>query len=101
MGGYVEPYAFRGQFLKDCTEIVGEELVNEAWGSKRPGETTAYGHALLKCASEYAQSHQINLDSVHAAEDPDSPESHLDITQAAGRWCIFWGERGHWLEAYF
>lgn len=101
LGGYVDAYAFRGQFLKDCSEIIGEKLIDEAWNSKLPTETMAYGHALLKCASNYATLHQIDLDLVHDAEDPDSSEAHLDIVQAAGRWCVFWGERGHWLEAYF
>lgn len=100
-GGYVEAYAFRGQFLKGCGEIAGDELVDGAWKSKRPAETTAYGHALLKCASDYARLHHINLDAANDAEDPDSTEARLDVLRAAGRWCVFWGERGHWLEAWF
>jgi hypothetical protein len=100
-GGYVEEYAFRGAFLKDCAEIIGSELLDSAWVSKLPSETVSYGHELLRRASAFATAHQINLADVHAAEDPESNEFHLDAVQSAGRWCVFWGERGHWLEADF
>ncbi|MEP6672208.1 MAG: hypothetical protein ABJF10_23800 [Chthoniobacter sp.] len=100
-GGYVEAYAFRGQFLKDCTAIIGPELLNAAWNSKAPADTVAYGRALLQRASAFATAQHIDLATVHLAEDPETDEFHLDVVQSAGRWCVFWGERGHWLEAYF
>ena len=31
-------------------------------------------------------------------DDPDSAEAKLDAALAAGRWCVFWAERGHGLE---
>jgi len=100
-GGYVEAYAFRGKFLEDCTGIIGAELLNSAWNSKLPPNTVTFGRDLLQRASAFATAHNIDLATVHVAEDPDTNEFHLDAVQSAGRWCVFWGERGHWLEAYF
>ncbi len=99
-GGYVETFAFRGQFLRDCTDIIGEQALKSAYQSKLPFDTIAYGRDLLQQATAFAAAHNIDLNTTHIAEDPDSTEFHLDVVQAAGRWCIFWGERGHWLEAY-
>jgi hypothetical protein len=100
-GGYVEAYAFRGQFLVDCEAIIGQELLEAAWNSKLPSETVAYGQTLLQRASGFARDHNVDLAAVHHSEDPASTEFHLDVVQTAGRWCVFWGERGHWLESYF
>ncbi|MDP3073488.1 MAG: hypothetical protein Q8N18_24570 [Opitutaceae bacterium] len=100
-GGYVEAYAFRGKFLEDCTAIIGPELLNSAWNPKLPSDTIAYGRDLLQRASNFATAHKIDLATTHLAEDPETNEFHLDVVQSAGRWCVFWGERGHWLEAYF
>ena len=100
-GGYVEAYAFRGKFLEDCTDIIGADALNSAFVSKLPSDTVAYGRDLLERASAFASKHNIDLSTVHIAEDPDSTEFHLDVVLSAGNWCVFWGERGHWLEAYF
>lgn len=100
-GGYVERYSFRAQFLKDCTEIIGPELLDSAWVSKLPQDTVAYGGSLLEAGSQFASARGIKTTKIHLAEDPESVEFHLDVVASAGRWCRFWGERGHWLEAYF
>jgi hypothetical protein len=100
-GGYVEAYAFRGAFLKDCEYILGAALLNSAWVSKLPNDTVAYGNQLLDAANKFALVRKIDVSTVHLNEDPDSEESHIDVVLSAGRWCRFWGERGHWLDAYF
>ena len=101
-GGYVERYSFRGQYLRlDCLDVIGQELIDSAYESKLPEETISYGKTLLDRAGQYAASHSINVADVHFVEDDQSPISKLDIVLAAGRWCLFWGERGHWLEAYW
>ena len=46
-GGYVEAYSFRGQFLTDCTEIIGPELLAQAYHSKLPEDTKRYATSLL------------------------------------------------------
>ncbi|HEY3898805.1 MAG TPA: hypothetical protein VGM54_09345 [Chthoniobacter sp.] len=61
----------------------------------------AYGRELLDRAAAFARDQNIDPTTASADADPDSAEFHLDVVQSAGRWCVFWGERGHWLEAYF
>jgi hypothetical protein len=100
-GGYVERYSFRGQFLKDCFDIIGSELLESAWDSKLPEDTVTYGDNLLDRGRRFAAAKGIDLSKCQHAEDPDSAEFHVDVIVAAARWCRFWGECGHWLEAYF
>jgi len=100
-GGYVEKYAFRGAFLKDCEEIIGNDLLESGYVSKLPQETTAYGESLNAAASRFATARNIDPTRLHLAEDPESIEFRLDVVFSASRWCRFWAERGHWLEAYW
>src|SRR6187402_1633574 len=37
---------FRGQFLKDCKDLIGDELLNEAWETKLAADTLKYGQQL-------------------------------------------------------
>lgn len=99
-GGYVEPYSFRAQFLVDSTDIIGAELLNEAYESKLPVELLAYGRRLLTKAESFAKAKGLDINNLNT-EDVDSIESRLDAVLAAGRWCIFWAERGHILDAYW
>jgi hypothetical protein len=101
--------SFRGAFLNDCQDVLSKDLLNEAWNHKFPEEAVAYGKALLEAA-----------DAAHAADtapkrrrtllsrlglakerEPIAIEEQLDIVRAAGRWFIFWGERGHPVRAWF
>lgn len=99
-GGYVEPFSFRGDFLKDCVDIIGEEVMLAAWGSMSADEMLAYGNQLIHAAERYAAANNINLDKLDI-EDADSIDTKLDILECAGRWCRFWAERGHILDAYW
>ena len=100
-GGYVERYAFRGQFLIDCHEIIGRDLLEQAYHSKLPDDTARYADALLGRAAAFATENSIDASNSFPADDPDSIEYRLDVVLSAGRWCRFWSERGHWLEAYW
>jgi len=102
-GGYVEQYAFRAQFLKDCEDIIGEDLLNEGYGSKLPPALLIYGNALVARAKSYAVKEGFDLPDLdnEPPDDPDSDAFHLHTVISAGRWCIFWAERGHFLEAYW
>ncbi len=100
-GAYVERYAFRGAFLTDCTEIIGNALLEGGYVSKLPEETAAYGESLLEAASRFVAARGIDSTKLHLSEDPESIEFRLDVVFSAGRWCRFWAERGHWLEAYW
>jgi hypothetical protein len=35
------------------------------------------------------------------AKEPMAITEQLDIVRTAGRWVIFWGERGHPIRAWF
>jgi hypothetical protein len=115
-GGYVEAYSFRAQFLRDCEDDLGPDLFASAYDSKLPKELLAYGRQLLAVAGNLADRHGLDpldlvvpdliptVDEVAAcAESPTawSVEHRVDVTHSAGRWCVFWAERGHLLDAYW
>ena len=100
-GGYVEAYSFRGEFLKDCSDIMGKMIFESAWESKLPEETVVYGRKLINCANEFAEVHGIPKDYVLDPNDLESNVYKADVLMAAGKWCVYWGSRGHWLEAYY
>jgi hypothetical protein len=99
-GGYVEAYAFRAQFLVDCEHIIGAELLEQAYESKLPDAFLNFGRQLQQCANAYAEQNGIDLQSLDT-DDVDGIEFQLDVVTAAARWCVFWAERGHILDAYY
>jgi hypothetical protein len=105
----VDETSFRGSFLNDCKGVLNKDLLNDAWNHKFPEEAVAYGKALLGAADavengSFTIKPQRTLfsrlgltkqtESIPVAEQ-------LDIVRAAGRWFVFWGERGHAIRAYF
>lgn len=124
-GGYVEAFSFRADFLRDCEDIIGVEMLGDAYESKLSDALVEFGGALLRKAEEYAQENGIDLEAIdgerllddaaerarEAAGDDAVTELgpyllsvdnfKLDVIRAAARWCIFWGERGHLMEAYW
>jgi hypothetical protein len=103
----VDETSFRGDFLKSCRNVIDKRLLEAAWEHKLPEAAIAYGRALLAAADVAATSPRDThrnflslLGLVKSAEPPPLPEQ-LDIVRAAGRWFVFWGERGHAIRAYF
>jgi len=101
--------SFRGEFLKKCEGVLGKNLMNQAWNHKFPEQAVAYGKALLAAAdvAETAgttptQRHTL-LSRLGLAKEPEmvAIAEQLNIVRAAGRWFIFWGERGHPIRAWF
>lgn len=95
---------FRGQFLQDCVDILGEDLVNEAWNTKMADETLDYGNRLMEIADKLAKQH--NLEYLKALRfppdtDEDSIESKLHIVFSLAKWLVFYGKNGHGYEADF
>jgi hypothetical protein len=95
---------FRGQFLSDCVDIIGEDLVNEAWGTKLADETLDYGNRLMSVAEKLAK--EKNLEHLKTQRLPpdaqeDSIESKLHIVFSLAKWLIFYGKNGHGYEADF
>jgi hypothetical protein len=101
--------SFRGAFLKDCQDVLNEDLLNEAWNHKFPEGAVVYGKALLAAAeaaeagSRAPKRRRSLLSRLGLAKErePMAIAEQLDIVRAAGRWFIFWGERGHPIRAWF
>jgi len=106
----IDGTSFRGQFLRDCTKVIDEPLLHAAWDHKLPEAAIAYGRALLAAAdaaeTSATKAHRSSSSRRGRAKSAKSPPSvplpeQLDIVRAAGRWYVFWGERGHPIRAYF
>jgi len=94
----------RGEFLRDCVDLIGKELVAEAWGTKLADETLDYGLRLLNTADTIAK--ENNLEFLRTQRmPPDSEENNvankLHIVYAVAKWLIFYGKNGHGYEADF
>ena len=103
----VDETSFRGDFLKSCGNVIDNRLLEAAWEHKVPEAAIAYGRALLAAADvaeasprEANRSFLSRLGFMKSAEPLPLPEQ-LDIVRTAGRWFVFWGERGHPIRAYF
>jgi hypothetical protein len=101
--------SFRGSFLDDCKDVLAKDLLNDAWNHKFPEDAVTYGRALL-AAAEAAESTGITPKrrrtflarlGMAKEEEPVAIADQLDIVRAAGRWHVFWGERGHAIRAWF
>jgi hypothetical protein len=103
----VDETSFRGEFLKSCRNVIDKRLLDAAWEHKLPEAAIAYGRALLAAADAAEtsprgapQNFLPRIGLVRSAESVPLPEQ-LAIGRAAGRWFVFWGERGHPIRAYF
>lgn len=95
---------FRGQFLVDCEDLIGEDLVNEAWNTKMASEALDYGNRLMNVSDQLAK--QYNLEYLKTQRIPpdteeDTIESKLHILFSIAKWLIFYGKNGHGYEADF
>jgi hypothetical protein len=101
--------SFRGAFLSQCQHVLRKDLLNEAWNHKFPEEAVAYGKALLAAAEAAEASGKalvrrrtlLSRLGLAKESEPIAITDQLDIVRAAGRWFIFWGERGHPIRAWF
>jgi hypothetical protein len=106
--GYVDETSFRGAFLDLCADVVDAPLRTEAWSHKMPDAAIVFGQQLLAAAEAAASSNPrtaklaLRDGSRRAADAAQiSLAEQLEIVRAAGRWYIFWGERGHPIYADF
>jgi hypothetical protein len=101
----VDRYTFRGQFLDDVQEILGEALFERAWDKMSAAELATYGAELLACARRYAKEHGVEQleQQYEPPEDCDegAPAAKAHILFSAAAWCLWWSERGHGLEPYY
>jgi hypothetical protein len=107
----VDETSFRGEFLGNCTDVLETGLLKTAWKNMWPPEAVAYGEALLAAADRaegttspiairglYWLLGKIGLNKTKSGL---TLEEQLSIVRAAGRWYVFWGERGHYIRASF
>jgi hypothetical protein len=115
-GSDVDATSFRGAFLPACRNVIDKETVEQAWTTvMSPQQAVDYGNRLLQAAEraksgkviEYPQeSHGLKkllgrLSSAPHREAQEPLADQIEIVETAGRWYIFWGERGHPIWAYF
>lgn len=95
---------FRGQFMNGCIDLIGEELVAEAWETKLAADALDYGNRLMQAADAIAR--EKNL--LHLKDERTPPEgsetsveAKLHIVYSLARWLTFYGRNGHGYEADF
>ncbi|MGI9416189.1 MAG: hypothetical protein ACR2PM_21135 [Hyphomicrobiales bacterium] len=99
-GSHVEPYSFRGQFLTSCPEIIDEDLLERCYVTKTNSDTLAFGNELLQLGHDYASQRGLNVEALDE-EDVEGPEFQTDVVISAGKWCVFWAKRGHFLDTWW
>jgi hypothetical protein len=109
--GAVDETSFCGSWLRNCTDVLETGLLETAWNHMWPAEAVAYGEALLAAADRSegrksplalrALQRMLNKIGLDKASSDTPLVEQLDIVRAAGRWYIFWGERGHYIEAWY
>ena len=100
--------SFRGSFLNDCQDVLSKDLLGEAWNHKFPEQAVAYGKALLASADAVESGGRVPTRrrtllsrlGLTKEREPLAILEQLDIVRSAGRWFIFWGERGHPVRAW-
>jgi hypothetical protein len=104
----IDQTSFRGTFLRSCQNVLGKEMIDAAWDHKLPDQAVTYGKALLAAADaaeagRVLEQRKSLLSRLGLAKERESiaMAEQLDIVRAAGRWFIFWGERGHPIRAWF
>lgn len=96
---------FRGEFMRDCFALIGEELAGEAWETKFAEDALDYGNRLMAAADAIAIENRMEYLKVQRelpeTFDEESIESQLHIIYSLARWLIFYAQRGHGYEADF
>ena len=104
--------SFRGAFLSLCGDVLDKRITDQAWEHKLPEAAVAYGRALLLAADTAAVAGPAAkpppkrgllsaLGLGRKARDDIPFDEQLDVVRTAGRWYVFWGERGHPIRAWF
>lgn len=105
----VDATSFRGSILEKCSDVLTKDMLNKAWSHKLPQEAAAYGRSILALA-DAAQLAGLPpkrrrgfLSMIGLVKEPQPLPlaEQIDIVRSAGRWFIFWGERGHPIRAWF
>lgn len=101
---HYEPHVFRGQFLRDCEQIIGERMLETAYTSQLAQGAVMFGQQIMGIADDYAIKNNITYlknQRLPPDFDEDSAKSKAHIMFSAAKWLLWWGERGHGYEADF
>lgn len=94
--------SFRANFLKDCVDIIGEDLLEQAFEMMNAQELCKYGDALAAKANTYADKKGIDLASIDWERRDDDPIIwNLDVVLCASIYCLFWGRHGIFMHAWY
>jgi len=76
---------FRGKFLHDCEQIIGEQLMDQAYEDQTPEQLDAYGKQLIEHARCHAREHGCPgiEERREPPEEHDSAEGRAHILFAA------------------
>ena len=114
--GTVGATSFRGEFLKDCTTFLDRPTIDLAWRSViPPSEAVVYGNLLLGALDRPAANPPLapanpmpgdifpGFRRLFGAGQSSGAgvQEQRQIIDAAGRWYVFWGERGNPVWANF
>lgn len=102
----VDRTSFRGSFLDDCSDYLAREVIAEAWEPiKNPAAAVTFGSQLLEFAYSpptIVKPKSTFLNRMFGQKiAPSSLQQQVEILKQAGKWYIFWGNRGHHIEAWF
>jgi hypothetical protein len=110
----IDETSFRGAFFNACGAVLDKGLIERAWDHKLPEAAVTYGQELLASAAQAtargapaAETEppkrgllaRLGLSRKPAESIPFDEQCR--IVEAAGRWFVFWGERGHPIRAWF
>jgi hypothetical protein len=99
----LDRYSFRAQFLTLAEDVIGSTLLERAYAPMLAASLLRYGTELSTAALRYARQHGVEY--VQEGKPPEfdeqSPAMRAHIVFSAGRWCLYWANRGHGLEAWW
>lgn len=94
-----DPYVFRGKFLNMIEEELGDYYIRMAYQYMSAFELKTYGEEILILANNYAKEHNTqHVKGDYEENYDDGPEFNTHLMRNFGRWCVFWGNKGHGME---
>lgn len=99
----LEDSSFRGAFLRDAEPVMGAAMLERAHENVLPDELRAFGTEIEAIATRFANEQGVSAEAARYAppEGGDGPASVAHIMASAARWCLFWSQRGHWLNPWW
>jgi hypothetical protein len=99
----VDLTSFRGAFLSECVDYLDKTVLNKAWTTvMTPDEAISYGTTLLASLTDPPKEVKRGFFSkLLSRRKKATLEEQKLILTAAGKWYVFWGSRGHYIQAYF